>query len=144
MVELRAGMKISLIFDRTTVGAWRADPSRSELESHRGGRRCERGVWRTDPSLSPTEGVDGAKETRDGRRGETVRERRGAAAGRGGAMHERPVRGMGGVVSVCYVRERTEGEGAVSFGKWFTENFSVNRFPNFCEGFYGQTENIFC
>ena len=107
MVELRAGMKISLIFDRTTVGAWRADPSRSELESHRGGRRCERGVWRTDPSSSPTAGVDGAKETRDGRRGETVRERRGAAAGRGGAMHERPVRGMGGL-SLCAMCEREQ------------------------------------
>ena len=81
--------------------------SRSELESHRGGRRCERGVWRTDPSSSPTAGVDGAKETRDGRRGETVRERRGAAAGRGGAMHERPVRGMGGL-SLCAMCEREQ------------------------------------
>jgi hypothetical protein len=28
-------------------------------------------------------------------------------------------------------------------GKWFTENFSVNRFHFFCEGFSGQTEKIF-
>jgi hypothetical protein len=62
--------------------------SRSELESHRGGRRCERdagrttvGVWRADLSLSPTAGGGGVRETRDGRRGETVRERRGTADG---------------------------------------------------------------
>ena len=51
--------------------------SRSELESHRGGRRCEInarrtavGVWRADSSSSPTTGGGGARETRDGRRGE--------------------------------------------------------------------------
>ena len=29
------------------------------------------------------------------------------------------------------------------FGKWFTENFSVNRFPNFFEEFSGQFTNDF-
>uniref|UniRef100_A0A2N9EDX8 Uncharacterized protein n=1 Tax=Fagus sylvatica TaxID=28930 RepID=A0A2N9EDX8_FAGSY len=48
--------------------------SRSELESHRGGRWCKRDAGR--PA-----GGGGARETRDGRRGETVRERRGAAGG---------------------------------------------------------------
>ena len=85
MVELRAGMKISLIFDRTAVG-----------------------VWRADPSSSPT-------------------------AGGGGAMHERPVRGVGwgggGGVCLCYVRERTEGGGCCEFwkmvyGKFFRKSFS--------------------
>ena len=28
------------------------------------------------------------------------------------------------------------------FGKWFTENFSVNRVSNFCEGFSGQLQII--
>ena len=71
--------------------------SRSELESHHGGRRCERGVWRVDPSSSPTAGGGGAREMRDGRRGETVQERRGAAD----SMHERPVRGVGWGGGVC-------------------------------------------
>jgi hypothetical protein len=53
--------------------------------------------------------------------------------------------GGGGGGFVCAMCEREQrGEGAVSFGKWFTENFSVNCFPHFCEGFYGQTENFFC
>ena len=29
------------------------------------------------------------------------------------------------------------------FGKWFTENFSVNHFPNFSEEFSGQLTNDF-
>ena len=50
-----------------------------------------------------------------------------------------------GWLSRSWTRERKRAETEPhDFGKWFTENFSVNRFPNFCEGFYGQTENVFC
>jgi hypothetical protein len=51
-------------------------------------------------------------------------------------VHERLERGGGGgVVTVCYVRERIDGGGGypcvVSFGKWFTEKNFVNHFPIF-------------
>ena len=53
--------------------------------------------------------------------------------------------GVAGVSSAGVGRERERAETEPhDFGKWFTENFFVNRFPNFCEGFYGQTENVFC
>jgi hypothetical protein len=32
------------------------------------------------------------------------------------------------------------GERLQYFGKWFTENFSVNRFPNFTQRFSGQQQ----
>ena len=36
-----------------------------------------------------------------------------------------------------------ESRGVKCFEKWFTKNFFVNRFPNFCEGFSDQLETIF-
>ena len=36
----------------------------------------------------------------------------------------------------------TESRGVKCFGKWFTEIFFVNRFPNFSEGFSGQIQSI--
>ncbi len=39
-------------------------------------------------------------------------------------------------------RAKRESIGVKCFGKWFTENFFVNRFPNFCEGFSDQLQTI--
>jgi hypothetical protein len=40
-------------------------------------------------------------------------------------------------------RAKRESRGVKCFGKWFTENFSVNRFPNFSEGFSSQLQTFF-
>jgi hypothetical protein len=41
------------------------------------------------------------------------------------------------------MRDGGGGSRVFWFGKWFTENFSVNRFPIFIKAFYGQQTNIF-
>ena len=101
--------------------------------------KCERGtkggvctvVWE---SLG---GGRRARESRGGRWGEVVlcmRDQR--EGGRGGAEF----------VSMCSVRERTEGGGGcscvVSFGKWFTEKNFVNHFPIFYTRFSGQWKSF--
>jgi hypothetical protein len=54
--------------------------------------------------------------------------------------------GWGGGWSCARKRERARrggggrGERLRYFGKWFTENFSVNRFPNFAQRFFGQQQ----
>ena len=45
-------------------------------------------------------------------------------------------------------REKTDGvkwveSSLARFGKWFTEKFSVNRFPQFTKRFSGQITNLF-
>jgi hypothetical protein len=40
-------------------------------------------------------------------------------------------------------REREREQRHACFGKWFTEIFSVNRFPKFTEGFSGQKNKRF-
>ena len=74
-----------------------------------------------------------ARETRGSRRGEAMRERHGVVGGGRWCCAWETKEGGGGVfVSVCYVRERTEGGGGyscvVSFGKWYTEKYFVNHF----------------
>jgi hypothetical protein len=59
------------------------------------------------------------------------------------------VRGEAGLGWLEEQKKRAEREKRVRehrreiFGKWFTENFSVNRFPNFSEEFSGQLTNDF-
>ena len=54
--------------------------------------------------------------------------------------------GGSGRIEARWVRERERAEresrGVKCFGKWFTEIFFVNRFPNFSEGFSGQIQSI--
>ena len=50
--------------------------------------------------------------------------------------------GGSGKIEAHWARER-ESRGVKCFGKWFTEKFFINHFPNFCEGFSGQTINNF-
>ena len=62
----------------------------------------------------------------------SVRKRR---EGRGIFVREtKDMEGGSGRTEACWARERVEGEskGVKYFGKWFTENFSVNYFPKFC------------
>jgi hypothetical protein len=39
--------------------------------------------------------------------------------------------------------QRKRAESLMRFGKWFTEKFSVNRFPQFTKRFSGQITNLF-
>jgi hypothetical protein len=53
-------------------------------------------------------------------------------------------REFGGWVCATEMREGVGGGFVrMSFGKWFTEIFSVNRFPKFTEGFYGKKNKRF-
>ena len=73
------------------------------------------------------------------------RDRAEAGVAWGGSGWPGVARGGWGWLGRSWAQERKRAKTEPhDFGKWFTENFSVNRFPNFCEGFYGQTENIFC
>jgi hypothetical protein len=82
--------------------------------------------------------------------GEISRSGARARSARGGGVCARRGRlGVAGGSSLEEQKKRAEREKRVRehrreiFGKWFTENFSVNRFPNFSEEFSGQLTNDF-
>jgi hypothetical protein len=74
---------------------------------------------------------------------ESVRKRREGRGISAREMKDRGVaRGEQRLVGREREREQKESRDVKCFGKWFTENFSVNRFPNFCEGLSNQLQTI--